>query len=365
MNINFAELCRQYHKYQNEYEEAALRVLRSGWYILGKELEHFEADFSAYQCVKNCVGVGNGLDALRLALTALGIGKGDEVIVQTNTFIASALAVTENGAVPVFVDADKYFGIDVALIERAVTPKTKAIMAVHLYGQMCDMDKIIEVAQNNNLYVLEDCAQAHGATYKGKKAGTIGDIGCFSYYPTKPIGAFGDAGAVITDKDEVANRVRMLGNYGSSIKYKHELLGINSRLDEIQAAILGVNLRHVNEGNEERRIIAKKYLEGIKNPKIFLPELRFGCEHVYHVFAIRCTMRDNLYNYLSEKGIHTQIHYPIPCHLAECYKGLGYKRGEIPQSEQFAAEELSLPIYVGLTDEEVNYIIDMINKFNG
>lgn len=364
MNINFAELSRQYYKYQSEYEEAVIRVLRSGWYILGKELKKFETDFAAYQGVKNCVGVGNGLDALRLALTALGIGEGDEVIIQTNTFIASALAVTENGAVPMFVDADEYFGIDVVSIKRAITPRTKAIMAVHLYGQMCDMDPIIKIARENNFYIIEDCAQAHGATYKGKKAGTIGDVGCFSYYPMKPIGAFGDAGAVITNNDEVANRVRMLGNYGSSIKYKHELLGINSRLDEIQAAILGVNLKHVNEGNNERRIIAQKYLEGIKNPKIFLPELRKGCEHVYHVFAIRCKIRDNLYSYLTEKGIHTQIHYPIPCHLAECYKGKKFKRGEVVNSERFADEELSLPIYVGLTDQEINYIIDMINKFN-
>jgi len=363
MNINFAELSRQYKKYQNEYEEAALRALRSGWYILGKELEKFEADYAEYQSVKNCIGVGNGLDALRFALTALGVGKGDEVIVQTNTFIATAIAITENGAAPVFLEADKYFGIDADAIENAITPKTKVIMTVHLYGQMCDMDKIMEIAKKHNLYVIEDCAQAHGATYKGKMAGTIGDAGCFSFYPMKPIGAFGDSGAVITNNDEVAEKVRMLRNYGSRIKYKHELLGINSRMDEIQAAITGVNLKYVNQGNDERRAIAQKYLNGIKNSKIILPEMRDGCEHVFHVFALRCVERDHLYDYLAENGIHAQIHYPISCHLAECYKDMGYKKGDFPHAEHFAAEELSLPIYVGLTDEEIEYIVDTINKF--
>lgn len=363
MKIEFAVLARQYAKYQSEYEEAALRALRSGWYILGNELKQFESDYAAFHGVKNCIGVGNGLDALRLTLSALGIGKGDEVIVQTNTFIATALAITENGATPIFVEADKYFGIDANAIELAITPKTKAIMAVHLYGQMCDMDAIMAIAKAHKLYVVEDCAQAHGSTYKGRLAGTIGDVGCFSFYPMKPIGAFGDSGAVITNNDEVAEKVRMFRNYGSKIKYKHELIGINSRMDEIQAAITGVNLKHVHEGNDERKAIAQKYITGISNTKIKCPETRPGCEHVYHVFALLCSDRDKLYEYLVSNDIHAQIHYPISCHLAECYKDMGYKKGDLPHAEQFAAQELSLPIYVGLNDIEIQYIIDVINRY--
>ena len=258
MEINFAELRRQYNKYQNEYEEAALRVLRSGWYILGKEAEQFEHDYAAFQGVKHCIGVGNGLDALKLALTALHIGAGDEVLVPANTFIATALAVTANGATPIFVDVDAYFGIDVQAIEKAITKKTKAIIAVHLYGQMCDMASILKIAEAHKLFVVEDCAQAHGAVYQGKKAGTFGDVACFSFYPMKPIGAFGDAGAVVTDSDAIAEEVRMLRNYGSKIKYQHEFVGVNSRMDELQAAILGVNLKYAQSGNRERQSIAQK-----------------------------------------------------------------------------------------------------------
>ena len=363
MEINFAELRRQYNKYQNEYEEAALRVLRSGWYILGKEAEQFEHDYAAFQGVKHCIGVGNGLDALKLALTALHIGAGDEVLVPANTFIATALAVTANGATPIFVDVDAYFGIDVQAIEKAITKKTKAIIAVHLYGQMCDMASIIQIAEAHKLFVVEDCAQAHGAVYQGKKAGTFGDVACFSFYPMKPIGAFGDAGAVVTDSDAIAEEVRMLRNYGSKIKYQHEFVGVNSRMDELQAAILGVNLKYAQSGNRERQSIAQKYLNGIHNPAVTLPQMRNGCEHVYHVFPLLCDARDRLQNYLAEHGIHTQIHYPVPCHLAKCYETLGYQAGDLPFAEQFASTELSLPIYIGLTDAEIQYIIETINAF--
>lgn len=363
MEINFAELRRQYNKYQNEYEEAALRVLRSGWYILGKEAEQFERNYAAFQGAKHCIGVGNGLDALKLALTALHIGAGDEVLVPANTFIATALAVTANGATPIFVDVDAYFGIDVQAIEKAITKKTKAIIAVHLYGQMCDMASIMQIAETHKLFVVEDCAQAHGAVYQGKKAGTFGDVACFSFYPMKPIGAFGDAGAVVTDSDAIAEEVRMLRNYGSKIKYHHELVGVNSRMDELQAAILGVNLKYAQNGNRERQAIAQKYLNGIHNPAVTLPQLRNGCEHVYHVFPLLCAERDRLQNYLAEHGIHTQIHYPVPCHLAKCYDTLGYQLGDLPCAEQIASSELSLPIYVGLTDAEIQYIIETINAF--
>lgn len=363
MNINFAELSRQYAKYQAEYEEAALRALRSGWYILGNELEKFEADYATFMEAKHCIGVGNGLDALRLALTALGIGEGDEIIVQTNTFIATVLAITHNGATPVFVEADEYFGIKPEAIEEAVTDKTKAVMVVHLYGQACDMDAIMAIAKKHNLKVVEDCAQCHGALYKGKKCGTFGDVACFSFYPMKPIGAFGDSGAVTTNNDEVADRLRMLRNYGSKIKYKHEMLGINSRMDEIQAAITGVNLNHVDAGNTERNEIASKYIAGIKNPKVKTPEVRPDTYHVFHVFPLICEDRDGLHDYLEAQGIHTQIHYPISCHLAEYYKDMGYKTGQIPQAEYYAAHELSIPIYVGLKDDEIQCIIDAINNF--
>ncbi len=364
MNINFAELSRQFIKYQDEYEQATLRALRSGWYILGKELETFESDYATYMEAKHCVGVGNGLDALRLALSSLGIGAGDEVIVQSNTFIATALAITQNGAKPVFVDADDYFGIDVQSVETAITPRTKAIMVVHLYGQACDMTEIIKIASKNNLYVVEDCAQSHGAMLDGKKCGTFGNVACFSFYPMKPIGAFGDAGAVTTNNDDVAEKLKMLRNYGSRVKYKHELLGINSRMDEIQAAITGVNLNHVDDGNKERIRIAERYIDGIQNPRIIIPKTRPGTEHVFHIFPILCEERDGLQEFLKSKGISTQIHYPIPCHLAECYRDMGYKEGQLPRSEYYAKCELSLPIYVGLTDEEIDYIIDAINSFD-
>lgn len=363
MKVNFAELSRQYQKYQAQYDEAALRALRSGWYIMGSELEKFEKDYAVYAKTKHCIGVGNGLDALRLALSAVGVGEGDEVLVQANTFIATALAITQNGATPVFVEADDYFGIDPVSIEKAITPKTKAVMVVHLYGQPCDMDAVMAVAHKHGLKVIEDCAQCHGATYKGQQCGTFGDAACYSFYPMKPIGAFGDAGAVTTNSDEVAEKVRMLRNYGSKVKYHHELLGINSRMDEIQAAITGVSLQIAEAGNRERNEIAAKYITGISNPRVRTPVVRPDTYHVFHVFPLLCDDRDALHDYLESKGIHTQIHYPISCHLAKCYSDMGYEKGRFPKAEYYADHELSLPIYVGLTDEEVRYIVDAINSY--
>ncbi len=364
MEVDFSVLKRQYAKYQDEYETAALRVLRSGRYILGNELAKFEKDFANYHGVKHCAGVGNGLDALRLAISALGIGPDDEVIVQTNTYIATALAISETGATPVFVEADKFFGIDVDAIEKVITKKTKAIMVVHLYGQPCNMDFIMDIARSNDLHVIEDCAQAHGAKYKGKLVGTFGDAGCFSFYPTKPVGALGDSGAIITNSDELDEKVKMLRNYGSRVKYLHEIIGINSRMDEIQAAVTGVALKHIEAGNDERRTIAEKYLKGIKNPKIKLPEIRQGVEHVYHIFAVLSEERDRLHNFLEENGVHTQIHYPVPCHLAGCYSRLGYEQGKLPVAEKFALQELSLPIYVSMPEDEIEYVVEVINRFN-
>ncbi len=324
MRINFAELKRQENLYKQEYEKTVMRVLDSGWYILGDELKKFERNYAKYIGVKHCIGVGNGLDALKLALCSLDIGDGDEVIVQANTFIATALAVSEVGATPVFVDCDHYFGIDPQTIVSAITKNTKAIMVVHLYGQPCDMDAIMDISDRYHIKVIEDCSQCHGAMYKEKKCGTFGELACFSFYPMKPIGAFGDAGAVVTNKDFLAEKIRMLRNYGSKEKYKHEMIGVNSRMDEIQAAVLGVSLKHAEEGNMKRMKIAEQYQQGIRNKKVMIPKVRMNTKHVYHVFPVLCKERDHLQKYLESACIMTQIHYPVPCHLAGCYKNLNY-----------------------------------------
>ena len=363
MKIDLKVLGRQFELHQQEYEEAALRVLRSGWYILGPELEVFEKEFAAYLGSKFCVGMNSGLDALTLSVRALGIGQGDEVIVPANTYIATVLAITENGATPVFVEPDAYYDLDGEKIEAALTDKTKAIMTVHLYGQASQMDTICRIAKERNLYLLEDCAQSHGATFDGKMTGTFGNAGCFSFYPTKNLGAFGDAGAVVTDDEELAKKLRMLRNYGSQKKYHNEIEGVNSRLDEMQAALLRVKLSHLDELIEERQSIAKRYLERIKNPALILPSTRDKANHVYHQFVIRTKERDRFQAYLKENGIDTVIHYPIPPHLSECYRRLGYSTGDFPISEGYAEEVLSLPMFNGMMDEEVDYVIEICNKF--
>ncbi len=363
MNVEFAVLKRQYEKYQDEYEAAVLRTLRSGWYILGNELKEFEKQYADFHTVRKCVGLNSGLDALVLAIKALGIGSGDEVIVQANTFIATALAITASGATPVFADADDFFGLDTKMLDSLINPKTKAIIPVHLYGQPCDMETIMLIARRHNLYVIEDCAQAHGAKYKGHLVGTFGDIGCFSFYPMKPIGAFGDGGAVITNNDQLADKLMMLRNYGSKVKYQHEIKGVNSRLDEIQAAILQINLQHVNDGNYERQKIASRYMNEIINHEITLPLLRPDSEHVYHIFPILCSKREKLRKYLEQENIHTQIHYPTSCHLSPCFVELNHKPGDFTNAERFAHDELSLPIYVGMPDEEVDFVISCLNQY--
>ena len=310
------------------------------------------------------MGVGNGLDALMLALKALNVGEGDEVIVPANTYIATALAVTYVGATPILVEPDiKTFNIDPGKIEEAVTEKTKVIMPVHLYGQPCDMNPIMEIAKKYSLYVVEDCAQAHGATYKGKLIGTFGDASGFSFYPGKNLGALGDAGATVSNNKDLIKRIRALGNYGSDYKYHHIYKGNNSRLDELQAAFLLAKLPHLNKMNVERRKIAKKYLDGIKNPEIILPYIMKDTEPVWHIFGIRCRRRDELEEFLKKKGIGTNKHYPIPIHLQECYRDLGFKEGDYPIAEEISATELSIPMYYGMTDEEIEYVIDSINEF--
>lgn len=363
MQIKCNVLDRQFQMYSKEYEESALRVLRSGWYVLGNEVKQFEEEFAAYTGRKYCVGLNSGLDALIMSVRALGIGKGDEVIVQANTYIATVLGITENGATPVFVEPDEYYNIDAGKIEEAITEKTKAIMVVHLYGQASNMKPIVELAKKYQLPIIEDCAQSHGACFEGKMTGTFGISGCFSFYPTKNLGAFGDAGAIVTDDKEFADKIRMMRNYGSRIKYVNEIEGINSRLDEMQAALLRVKLTHIQELNDERKVLGERYTKGITNEKIVKPEVRTGADSVFHQYVIRCAEREKLQKFLEEQGIQTQIHYPIPPHLAECYKQLGHQAGEYPITEQYANEVLSLPLYTGMTWDEQDYVIEKLNAF--
>lgn len=363
MNVQYSVLKRTFDLHKEEYEQAALRVLNSGWYILGKEMDEFEKEFAAWAGVKHCVALNSGTDALILAFRALGIGEGDEVIVPANTYIASVIGVTENGGTPVFVDADEYMEIDADQIESKITERTKAILPVHLYGQSSRMDKITEIAKKHNLLLVEDCAQCHGSRFGGKLTGTFGDIGCFSFYPTKPLGAFGDAGAIVTNNDEIAEKVRLLRNYGSKVKYHNEINGVNSRMDEVQAAILKVGLKYLADGTEMRRHQAQMYKEGIKNSKVVIPPARENAEHVYHLFPVLVEDREAFQNYLKENGIGTQVHYPIPPYVADCYSGWGYKWSDFPNAEKYANSEVSLPIYAGLPDDEVRYVIDVINKY--
>ena len=363
MKIDLAVLGRQFELYQEEYEAAALRVLRSGWYVLGPEVESFEQAFAAYVGRKYCIGVGSGLDALTLSVRALGIGAGDEVIVPANTYIATVLAITANGATPVFVEPDDCFTLDAARIEAAITPKTRAIMVVHLYGQAAQMDAICRIAKAHGLRLVEDCAQSHGAKFSGTMTGAFGDAGCFSFYPTKNLGAFGDAGAVVTDDEELAGTLRMLRNYGSEKKYYNKLVGVNSRLDELQAALLRTKLSHLKELNAERERIAAAYLFGIQNPAIRLPKQRENANHVWHQFVIETEDRDSFQQYLAGHGIQTVIHYPIPPHLAECYQYLGHKEGDYPVAERMAKSVLSLPMFNGMKEEEVQYVIETVNGY--
>lgn len=363
MQIKCNVLDRQFKQHQNEYEAAALRVLRSGWYVLGNEVKQFEEEFAAFTGRKYCVGLNSGLDALILSVRALGIGAGDEVIVQANTYIATVLGITENKAIPVFVEPDEYFNMDVTKIEQAITDKTKAIMVTHLYGQASNMDKIVEIAHKHNLQIIEDCAQSHGAYFNGKMTGTFGISGCFSFYPTKNLGAFGDAGAIVTDDKEFESKIRMMRNYGSQIRYHNEIEGVNSRLDEMQAAILRVKLTYLKELNDERKMLAKRYSEGINNELLKLPQICDNADSIYHQYVIRCKDRESLQKYLENNGIQTQIHYPIPPHLADCYKYLGYTINEFPIAEKYASEVLSLPIYTGMTLEEQDYVIEKLNGY--
>ena len=364
MKIPFVSFVPMERELGKDLRAAYERVFARSWYIGGAEDEAFEQAFAGYCGVRYCIGTGNGLDALMLALKALGIGTGDEVIIPANTFIATALAVTYVGATPVFVEPDiRTFNINPDRIEEKITERTKALMPVHLYGQACDMDPIMETAEKHGLKVVEDCAQAHGATYKGRTVGSFGDAAGFSFYPGKNLGALGDAGACVTNHEALAKKIRALGNYGSDYKYHHIYKGNNSRLDELQAAFLGVKLSHLDRMNEERRRIADRYLAGIRNPEVILPEVPDYSVPVWHIFGIRCKERDRLEQWLGDAGIGTNKHYPIPIHLQECYQELGYKEGDYPIAEEISRTELSIPMYYGMTDEEISYVIGKINAF--
>lgn len=362
MKVPFNVLDRQFFKYQTEYEQKVLDVLRSGWYILGKEVQEFEKEFAEYLGVKNVVGVDNGLNALVLTFRALEIGEDDEVIVQGNTYIASVMGISMNGATPVFVDPDKFFNMDMDKVEEKITSKTKAILVTHLYGQASNMGKIIEICKKYNLKLVEDCAQSHGAKFDRKMTGSFG-VGCFSFYPSKNLGAFGDGGAIATNDDELAQKIKVLRNYGSEKRYYNQVVGYNSRLDEIQAGLLRVKLRYLDELTEEREKIAQRYSNEIKNSLIELPKIRENSTHVWHLFVIKCKNRDKLQQYLSEYGIGTVIHYPIPPHMSEAYKYLGIEKGQLPITEKYAETVLSIPMYNGMKDEEIGYVIEILNKY--
>lgn len=357
------DLGRQFSLHAEEYEQKAVEVLRSGWYVLGKEVSSFEEEWAAYIGTKYCVGLASGLDALWIAFRLLGIGAGDEVIVSANAYIACVMGITINGAAPVFVEPDEYDNIDAGKIEEAITPRTKAILAVHLYGQTCEMDRIAEIAAKHGLALVEDCAQSHGSTWAGRPAGSFGKIGCFSFYPTKGCGAFGDGGCIVTDDAALAEACRTFRNYGSSKRYHNEVVGTNSRLDELQAGLLRVKLRHLDELNAERSRLAETYLRGIQNPAVQLPRVREKAVSTWHQFVVHCRQRDALMEHLAARGVGSLIHYPIPPHLSEAYRYLGFQKGDYPIAERFAGEVLSLPMYNGMTEAEQRQVIDAVNGF--
>lgn len=359
MKVPFLSLEHIYREIGPQLDEAFQRVMRSGWFVLGAEVESFERSFAAWCGAAHCVGVGNGLEAMLLTLRAWGIGEGDEVIVPSNTYIATWLAASHAGARPVPVEPDApTYNLDPARIEAAITPRTRAIIPVHLYGQAADMDPIREIASRRGLLVLEDVAQAAGARYRGRRTGALGDAAAFSFYPGKNLGAFGDAGAVVTNDASLAAKLRVLRNYGSQVKYHNEVKGFNSRLDELQAALLGPRVAALEKWNARRSDIARRYLEGLRDTGLVLPATLDGNEHTWHLFVVRSRRRDELQRALTAAGIGTMIHYPVPPHLQPAYQELGYRRGDFPVSEAIHDEVLSLPMGPHLDDAQVDYVIN-------
>lgn len=364
-SVPFLDLRAAYLELKPEIDDAVDRVLDSGSFILGKQVEAFEAEYADYTGAKHCVGVGNGLEALHVCLRALGVGLGDEVLVPSNTYIATWLAVSYTGARPVPVEPDeRTYNLDPARIEQAVTPRTRVIMPVHLYGQPADMDPILEIARKHKLWVLDDAAQAQGARYKGRRVGGLGDITGWSFYPGKNLGAFGDAGAITTNNAELADRVRVLRNYGSRVKYYNEVQGFNCRLDELQAAILRVKLRHLDEWNDRRRHVADLYLRELKGVDLVLPYVPDWAEPVFHVFVVRSKSRDLLKTHLDNSSIGTIIHYPVPPHLQKAYSDMGMKEGSLPLTEKIHREVLSLPMGPHVTEPQAMAVIGAVGEFS-
>lgn len=365
MEVPYLDLSKIHNTIQSELDEAYHRVTERQWFIGGEEDKEFENQFAVYCNAKACVGTGNGLDAIRLILLAYGIGKGDEVIVPANTFIATVLAITYIGATPVFVDADiETYNINIEKIEEKITSRTKAIIVVHLYGRAVDILTVREVAEKYSLKIIEDSAQAHGAEFHGIKTGCLGDAAAFSFYPGKNLGALGDAGAVVTNDEELAGKIRAYGNYGSYEKYNHVYQGCNSRLDEYQAAFLNVKLNYLDQWNAERRRIAKIYDEQIKNTKIKLPRAPLNeKEHVYHIFPVLVERREQFIQYLKNKGISTNIHYPTPIMEQKAYVEYNGQSIHYPVTKRICEEEVSLPLYPGMTEEQINWVVTCINEY--
>ncbi|URZ08140.1 DegT/DnrJ/EryC1/StrS family aminotransferase [Clostridium felsineum] len=364
MKVPFVSFVPMHKEIENEVLTKFKKVYENNWFIQGDEVDKFENEFAKFCDAKYCVGCATGLDALYLILRGYDIGYGDEVIVPSNTYIATALAVSYTGANPVFVEPyiDTY-NINPELIEKAITKNTKAIIAVHLYGQAADMDKINSIAKRHNLKVIEDSAQSHGTLYKGRKTGSLGDAAGFSFYPGKNLGALGDAGAVVTSDEKLASKIRAIANYGSDRKYHHIYKGINSRLDEVQASFLRIKLRNLEKWNENRRLTASKYMEKINNSKLVKPAVGNNTNHVWHIFAVRTEERDEFQKYLKENEIGTVIHYPVPMHMQDAYKDLPYNAGDLPIAEKISKEVISLPMWYGMTDDEINYVIEKINSW--
>ncbi len=353
---------KEYASIKPEIDAALQTMLESGWYILGKEVEQFEEAFAKYQEVKYCVGVANGLDALMISLMALGVGRGDEVLTVSNTAVATVLAITNAGATPVFVDVNENYLMDVTKVEEKITLKTKAIVPVHLFGQMVDMEKLTEIAKKHNLVIVEDACQAHGAKQNAKRSGSIGQAGAFSFYPTKNLGGFGDGGAIVTNDPKIYETCKMLRNYGQRNRYYHEIKGINSRLDEMQAAILSVKLKHLEEYVSKRNEIAGWYNEALQGiSQITLPKAQGTNYHAYHLYVIKAENRDGLLKHLIDNGVGSLIHYPVPVHQQECYKE--FNTISLPNTEEFSKTIVSLPIHPFLTKEEVQEVATIIRSF--
>ena len=361
--VQFVDLLRQYRNLKPEMDAAILRAVGRGDFILGEDTREFEKEFAAFNQVPHCIGVADGTDALHLALLALGVGPGDEVIVPTNTFIASVLAISNAGAKPILVDCEPdFYQMDVKAVERALSPRTKAIMPVHLYGHPADMDPLLQIAKDRKLFVVEDGAQAHGATYRGRLCGTMADIGCFSFYPGKNLGAFGDGGAVVTRNAQLAEKVSLLRNYGQKVKYVHTMKGFNSRLDTIQAAVLRVKLKHLAKWNDQRRVAAARYGQLLAGTKLVLPKAASWANPIWHLYVVQTADRSGLQKALDAANVSHGIHYPTPVHLQAAYADLNHCRGTFPVAEFAADRILSLPMYPELTDDEIQRVVDAVSN---